>query len=593
VRRPTLVLSVAALAVLAAMVAPNGWVQQHLALRFAVVFGFVVAGLPFLFVLVRANSPAALPSRSGRSRRGARPRADGVPAPIVGDPKRWGRVRLAAVFGAGAALWALLSALLSARPAVSTLGLYSEATGALFVCALVGAWAVGMGAGQSAASLIEDVLVVAAGLSAALALVQTAVDLSGIGLGTLSSRSTGLWGNPVFLGAFLVGCFWVVVHRVGREPRMWSPLAALVAAGVEVSGSRFAIALLVVAVVAGAVTVGRGPALALVVAVIVGIGAGAALAHAGNQQTSSARVASGTADGLRPRLETWIAAPREIARHPLVGVGPGRFRAASGPRRTLALARTEGPDRVFDDAHDIVVEYAVTTGLPGMVAVIGFLILAVLLAGWRSPLGGFGVLILVMHLVQPLHSCLTPLALLALGVAGGAHRQLPSRLPAAAWTVMGTVATVAAAVLTVGSVRMASGVNTLAAERANATAARKLLGWWSEPYTYSAAVELLAVQADPSVVITATQFRAAAAAREPDDPLAWGNLATLEETRGLTALAERDYRQALLDNPWSVAVLDRLGPLLAKEGRKAEAAAVWRRSLRVEPDQPAVLQQLS
>ena len=93
------------------------------------------------------------------------------------------------------------------------------------------------------------------------------------------------------------------------------------------------------------------------------------------------------------------------------------FAAVTDPLRTLALVRSRGADVYFADAHDLLVEYAVTTGLPGLLLFVAFVGLA-LWAGRRRPsLTGFACVVLAVQLVQPQSVGLTPLAFLALGAA--------------------------------------------------------------------------------------------------------------------------------------------------------------------------------
>src|SRR5205085_7024689 len=135
--------------------------------------------------------------------------------------------------------------------------------------------------------------------------------------------------------------------------------------------------------------------------------------------------------GVRPRVETWLSARHVLARHPFLGSGPGRFRAATSRYRTLRLVRAGGADRLFADGHNLAVEYAVTTGLPGLALLGVWLALAVRRAGWRPPLAGFALVVLAMHALEPQNVALTPLAFLALGAAAPLTDGLPRVVPAA------------------------------------------------------------------------------------------------------------------------------------------------------------------
>ena len=121
-------------------------------------------------------------------------------------------------------------------------------------------------------------------------------------------------------------------------------------------------------------------------------------------------------------------------RHPLLGTGPGQFRAATSRLRTVAIARAETPDRLYVDAHNLVVEFATTTGLLGLAALLAWLLLASRRAS--GPLLGFALAVLAAHLLEPQSVRTTPMALLALGAAGPTLAIAPLRRVGRAATAM-------------------------------------------------------------------------------------------------------------------------------------------------------------
>jgi tetratricopeptide (TPR) repeat protein len=296
------------------------------------------------------------------------------------------------------------------------------------------------------------------------------------------------------------------------------------------------------------------------------------------------------ASGIRPRLETWLSARHAVAERPVLGSGPGRFRAATSRFRTLRLVRAEGADRLFVDAHDLPVEYAVTTGLPGLALLLGWLALAVRRAGWRSPLGGFALIVLAMHLVEPQNVALTPVAFLALGAAAPAGRRasvsLRALVPAQALLVAAAVGT--AVLLLVGSFHLDQARLDLTLGQARQ--ARRLLPAWPEPrlVTATASVFVSKTEGRPELLVASRRWRRAAVARDPTDPALWIDLARSELGAGLVAPAGRDFRRALDFDPWSAEALAGLGRVAHAQGDRAGAVPFFRRSLRAEPDQPAV-----
>jgi O-antigen ligase/polysaccharide polymerase Wzy-like membrane protein/tetratricopeptide repeat protein len=550
--------------------------RQPLAL-FAAGCAFV---LPLLFLTF-----VAVPSWAPRHAVLALEAAVGLPALVLllvrSDAR--GPALAAAAFGA----WALVAAATSAEQTTAFWGLFAWGTGALFVLALVGSWAVGLSAGGSAPR-IETALVAAAVVNAAVAIVQTVADLSSYHLELVDGRATGLLGNPVFLAGFAAGAFWIAVGRFRRRPVAWAAFAALLAVAVEVSGSRYALGLMVVAVLAAFAVVGWRTVTVLALCLGVGVGIGVGLTHYGGGTSVTARSGAEVASGIRPRLETWLSARHAIVERPLLGSGPGRFRAATSRFRTLRVVRAEGADRRFVDAHNLAVEYAVTTGLPGLALLLGWLALAVRRAGWRSPLAGFALIVLAMHLLEPQNVALTPIAFLALGAAAPAmHRHsLPALVP-----VQGLLAAAAlgtAALLLVGSFHLEQARLDLTPDQARQ--ARQLLPAWPEPLRVTAAATVFASKTEgrPELLVTARRWRREAVARDPTDPALWIELARSELDAGLVAAAGRDYRRALHFDPWSAQALTGLGRVARAEGRRSDADRFFRRSLRARPDQPAV-----
>jgi Flp pilus assembly protein TadD len=75
---------------------------------------------------------------------------------------------------------------------------------------------------------------------------------------------------------------------------------------------------------------------------------------------------------------------------------------------------------------------------------------------------------------------------------------------------------------------------------------------------------------------------------DQDDPSWWNDLAEAELSAQLTGPAGRHFREALRRNPWSERALNGLGRIDLVEGRPEQARSRFRRSLRVDPDQPVI-----
>src|SRR5205085_11544232 len=140
-----------------------------------------------------------------------------------------------------------------------------------------------------------------------------------------------LMGNPVFLGGLGAGAVWLLARRPTRLAPAGATLLVGLTAAIELSGSRLALALAAAVVVAVLADRGLRTAAARAACVVVGRGLGAAVGHVARTPTVTAR--SEVSSGVRPRVETWLSARHALARHPFLGSGPGRFRAATSRYR--------------------------------------------------------------------------------------------------------------------------------------------------------------------------------------------------------------------------------------------------------------------
>ncbi len=488
--------------------------------------------------------------------------------------------------------WAALATALAPQPVVALFGVYRIGTGLVFLAAVGGAWAIGARA-AGGARLIANALLLGCAANALVGLVSVLVDLSAFGVAPAGGRAVGFFGNSVYLAELLCGGLWLALVRLspglsGRR-RGWVVAAgALIAAGIELSGSR---AGLILAVAAGVVALWRGRAggrvaaalVALVVAGGIALGAGvAAIASGTNAGTDRVSTVAVADSGISNRLETWREGLSALGSRPLWGWGPGGTLAAIGPRRTLTIARAEGPDAMFADAHDIVVESAVTTGVVGLILLLGWVGTAVAGAR-RRPTGegllGFAALVVGVSLVEPMHVGVTPLAALALGAAGtwpAVRSRGWGRFGTAVVAVAGMVA---AAWLTVGLVALHEA--DLNADPAAAVSAGRLLPPWGEPDAIVG--RLIAFEGitarDPAKLDEAITWWSAAAQRDRVDPSRWNDLAGALEHAGRPAPAADAYERALGDNPWSARALTGLVRIGGRGGVSGGAVAAAKAKL--------------
>ncbi|MEY2565578.1 MAG: O-antigen ligase [Actinomycetota bacterium] len=498
----------------------------------------------------------------------------------VGLPLLVGLVRSGdrpAMWAAAFGLWATGSTVASGS-AISLTGTFFTVTGLIVTIGAVAFYAIGRAVPADGIGPLGIAFLVGGAANAFVAVLQGIVGLEVYDIWFYDGRATGLLGNPVFLGALCAAAMAFVPRVLAARLDAGVALAFLLAAGTQVSGTRSALVVLVVVVAWGAVRLGTRRGLLLVAAVVGGIAFGSVVHVQGS--TAVNRIQS--PEGIANRVENWREAGLAVMERPVVGWGPGRFRAAATPHRTPKLALI-GPDRLYDDAHNVFVEYAVTTGLVGLALLVGWWVTSVRL-GWRTThpelLVAAGAL-LVYHLVEPQHITLTPLMLLLVGAA--APRRAPAAARATRWAqgALAAAALVVAGVLIVGdfTYRSADTDFDLARTRRAAT----LLWPWARPLSTQARIHLFLArtQKDPSEIPPALDAARRARRREPDDPDRTIAVAAILDQLGRHDESARTYVDALRLNPWSEQALTGRADALDALGRH-EAAAACRAATRLQ-----------
>jgi O-antigen ligase len=550
---PTLVAAALAFG-LPLLAAPFGLIAGYWSARELVLVLVAPLALPLLLSLIRRRDAAALP---------------------------------AAAF----LLWAGIATALSPQPAMALWGQFATGTGLIFVAALVACWAWGRHL-QDRTGLVATAVLGAAVVSALIGIGQVTMDLSRFGMGASEGRADGMTGNAVFLGAFLAGALWVAgTHLRGRPVRMGA-VAFLCAAGIQLSGSRIALLAAVAVVVLLPLTL--RPRALMIAAVVAGVAFATLLPTASSTSGGTERLAAG--GSTRSRTEMWMTGLDAVAERPVVGIGPGLFQPATSARRTLAFVRSEGEGRYFFDAHNLVIEYAVTTGVVGVLLLAAWLVFSLRGLRLRSPLAGFALVTLATHLVQPQSVVLTPLTFLALGAAAkrdAAEIRPPARTASRPALIAGVVAT--GAIGLVVSAALCYGFFALDQARldfrqSDGDAADRFLPdpWWQAKEQRARIAVLRAREANaPVFPAEARRLREQAARDAPGDPRPLLSLADTYLQVGDVSSAHATLLKVLDVDPWSVPALNAVGRELAP-GHPHDAAVLLDRSLRVRPSQPEI-----
>lgn len=500
-------------------------------------------------------------------------------------PGAWRRSRAATTAAACFLAAGLVGAILSPRPTLALVGLYNLGTGWIFMLALVALWNLGLQLRDRGRSLFTSCLITAILVNAAVGVLQVAFDLSAFNLALYDGRASGLVGNPVHLAALLAGGVPLLGAIYRRRPILVGPGVVLVGAAVSAAGGRAGLLLAVLGLVATGLSNRPRHTVTLVALFALGLGLGGALGRTSGPATATVdeRLDVGVTGGdLAPRLDAWRHAPASIRRHPLVGAGPGQFRAATVADRTLRTGRLV-PDDYFLDAHNLVVEYATTTGLLGVAALLAWLALLVRRAS--GPLLSFGLLVLGSHLIQPQAASTTPVAFLALGAAAASPALAPMRRRLS-MTGLAVAGTLAAGVLLVGDHRLRLAQRDFSLEHGRA--AVRMLPPWPQPATTLGRIHTFDAHPDrnPAAGAAARRWLSVAARRDPRSPALWNDLADLEYVSGLNNEARRHYLLANRLDPWSVRALNGLGEVALTTGDDARAARYFKQVQRIVPGDP-------
>ena len=411
-------------------------------------------------------------------------------------------------------------------------------------------------------------------------------------------RAAGLLGNAVHLGAIAAAALALVAPRLlgrGRLGVAWAAAGVLLATAVQLSGSRSGLVVTIGLLLWALVALGWRTAAVLTGVVVVGFAVGSLLAGSTGGRTAAGR--AGETDVVvarrgEPRVLTWRSSLGAIAERPLLGVGPGRFAAATSSRRTFGIAKEQGPDQIFTDGHNLFVEYATTTGLPGALAFLAFLGLA----AWRAvgPRRAFALAVLAVGLAEPQFVGTTGVAFLMLGAAAvttDAVPALPRPGPLRAVVVaVGALGVAAGVALLVGDWHLKQA--TLDFTPGEARSADRLMRPWPEPAIQLAKIALLRSKARGADVAhersDALRWREKAIGRNPSDPNLWNDLGELELTFGNAKPAETDFREAQKRNPWSARALNGIGRARIAQDDPDGARPYLQKSLRVLPNQPTI-----
>jgi hypothetical protein len=537
---------------------------------------------------------------------------------------------------------ALISALLSAAPAIGLFGLYDWGTGWLFWFGCAGAFALGASLKPEQLNWALGGIVVAAVANSIAAVAQVVTKPTGALSLYQGTQADGMLGNPIHLEALLLGALALIARQasLGKARRSWWPAVLLISVALELTLERVALPIALAIIVVSLVCYGLRRAAPFGLLTLVGYGIGYVSAGSG----LGSRVASGTSTTTYgTRFNIWKLALEGMVHHPLVGVGPGEVISVIAPHLSASFAAHLGPGTLPVDSHDFIIEVAVTTGVLGLVAFFTWLGGAALKA--RGPFFACALAMLAVELIEPINVGVTPVALLALGVAtvsingqpvglaalsrwlahprptsagsvpvaglpeGGTahdgpagHERSAGRGLARPSVLVTSVLVVAA--LFVGTTMLLGDHDLLTSYQdiapqpkiSSGLDANRVLPYWPDSAVAVAQGYLFASNFNNSgspPLEHALAWYLTAARRDPADPDLRAHVATLDLQLGNREAAEREDLQALRLDPWTFLALESLGTI-AREEKDWRTSVFWyTKALVVAPTANDVAQLIS
>lgn len=349
-----------------------------------------------------------------------------LPAGLVATALLARRRDTAALWGVALIAWATLSAALSGGFFASFRGFVGQDTTVLFWAAALGLYSLGRLMSANGRAMFVRVSLCILAVHASMGALQMLARIEDGNLGLLYGRSIGLTPNPVFFGGFMAMAVALCLHRSAVDPERvarWSIGAGLFAVALSFSGSRVALAAVVVV---SALVLAQYRQRSVVIATIgtaAGIGIGTMISRlVGTGLDATSRLSDTTSGG---RLTFWRLASDAVLDRPILGWGLGRFRTAIQGDLTFDYVASIENSQVQWDAHNLFVGTAVAIGLPGLVLLSGFI--------WSAGRRASGTLAFVVlavaitWMLQPAALMTLPFAMVALGAADSGERRSSSQ----------------------------------------------------------------------------------------------------------------------------------------------------------------------
>ncbi len=447
----------------------------------------------------------------------------------------WRRDR-AALAATAFLAWAFIGAMASGAPWRSFVGQVDGNTHSVVIfCGVFGFWALARNLSDRGRALVGPVLVGSLGLSAAVGVLQIALDIRSGPLAHVGGRAGGLEGNAVLFSATLCGaCAWcasTAINAATSRIRFAALTGVTVfALAIGLSGSRVSDVAIIVVCVAVCWRARNLRCLSVPAAAALGLIASLGMQRALQLGADSAQRFSSVGSEGRPAL--WRASISAIEQRPILGWGLGRARPAVQHYFTPDFVRLYQQDdfsKAWNDVHNVVLQMLVSVGVVGVALLVMFLVAAFRRADFALSLAA--VAISINWLLQP--SGISSLGVAAIFLGASAPRVAMSSDVTRGWrralnAFAAALGLMAALALVVADLNLRRAVET-----GDHAAIRSAAAWFGDdPFV----IDIFVVDTyRPDVAVERTAREAAArraADAEPDVPTWWNELAMTQWDSG-------------------------------------------------------------
>lgn len=440
--------------------------------------------------------------------------------------------------------WVVIGSLLSSNPSLSLLGGAERSYSAVLLLGSLGGWAIARRLDGDSLRGLEIGLFGALVANALIGSLQVVVGIDAGLLMSSPSRASGALVNPVFLGAVAAAGGAYAARRVAEGPSWPAAFTAIGTYLVVLSGSRGALVVLMVAVVASAFVAHDSRRRLLIAgSTVAGIAAGLVVGELGGARTSLERIGGGT----EGRAELWHQAVGAAPDRPLFGTGLGLFRDAVQGEFGIEFARESSSlgQQPWSDPHNVVVLLLVSVGVVGLGLAAWFVV-----AAMRHTGGPFQLAFLVLAgtwLLQPAPIQTLPIALIFLG-ASFRHDLLNERSGSRPFDGSLLMVLLGAGALLASYVALADLRLDRALDSRRPAAVESAAAWYFRDANVEATVAgwyAARSDSDPSALTEAVRHAALAARYDHTRPIRWVDLARLEAATGDWANAKTHFERAV------------------------------------------------